>query len=840
MIGEKLKICALQHLTRYLFIIILLFTTLLLGQTQAELKKISNEEKILAAFKSQQQKVKVIIGLEMPQHLKSIESFKDKQFKTQVRAEIAGRQSKVLSGLSADEFTLSHRYKNFECFAGEVTLQGFDKILKHPLVRSVELSTIEHKMLAQGIGLINATTPRSTYNGQNVAIAISDTGVDYTHPKLGNGGFPNTKVIGGYDAGDNDSNPIPNGQPHGTACAGIAAGDLGTVGDYIGGVAHNAKIYAMKISFGSGGSAYDTDVIQAWDWCIDHQYDDINNPILIVSHSFGGGRYFSATDAENSRPSYALAAGRLIAAGITIFAASGNDAYCESMASPAAFSDVISVGSVYDTGLGTIGFCIEQDSCIAVTESQCSPPWACWDGSAADKVSCYSNSATFLDLLAPAHDAYTTDISGSSGYETGDYIPDFGGTSAACPYAAGAAAALQSAAKIITGSYLTPQEIKNAMVNTGDNITDSKSLIATPRVNLQNAIDSIQGTGTPPVSFDVTALTEPNTAVVITLDASDDGLPDPTGRLSYIITKLSNHGTLTDPCAADINSLPYTLADYGNEVIYTPNAACLLPVKFNFKANDGGTDPNGGDSNEAKVTITFQGLIYSANMNTDPGWTFDGSQWQWGQPTGAGSFNGDPTSGYTDSNVVGYNLSGNYRRKMRSTEWATTQQIDCSGHTGIKLTFYRWLGVEGNDKDHAYIEASNDGSNWIEVWSNPSSAITDTSWQYVEYDISAVADDSATVYVRWGMGPTNNRNHYPGWNIDDVSVVGQIQSQIIAGDFELDCEVDFVDFTFFADAWLSGSGDDNWCLPCDISEPNDNIINTLDLQTFTNNWLVGK
>ena len=58
--------------------------------------------------------------------------------------------------------------------------------------------------------------------------------------------------------------PMPNGEAHGTACAGIAGGDLGTVGDYIGGVAYNAKIYAMKISFGTGGSAYDTDVIQAW------------------------------------------------------------------------------------------------------------------------------------------------------------------------------------------------------------------------------------------------------------------------------------------------------------------------------------------------------------------------------------------------------------------------------------------------------------------------------------------------------------------------------------------------------------------------------------------------
>ncbi|MBC8417309.1 MAG: S8 family serine peptidase, partial [Desulfobacterales bacterium] len=102
---------------------------------------------------------------------------------------------------------------------------------------------------------MNASTTRSTYNGSGLAIAICDTGIDYTHSKLGNGGFPNSKVIGGYDFGDNDSNPMDL-EGHGTACAGIAAGDLGTVGDYIGGVAYGAKLYALKISvsLGDGGN----------------------------------------------------------------------------------------------------------------------------------------------------------------------------------------------------------------------------------------------------------------------------------------------------------------------------------------------------------------------------------------------------------------------------------------------------------------------------------------------------------------------------------------------------------------------------------------------------------
>ena len=187
---------------------------------------------------------------------------------------------------------------------------------------------------------------------------------------------------------------------------------------------------------------------------------------------------------------------------------------------------------------------------------------------------------------------------------------------------------------------------------------------------------------------------------------------------------------------------------------------------------------------------------------------------------------------------MGYNLSGYYKRNMSSTEWATTQVIDCNVYTDVRLGFYRWLGVEGNSRDHAYIEVSNDGSNWVEIWSNPSSMIIDTSWQYVEYDISAVADGSATVYVRWGIGPTNNNKQYSGWNIDDVSVIGRIQTQIAVGDFEPDCDVDSFDFEILVNAWLSGPGDDNWCLPCDMSEPND-IIDFRDFGVFTDSWVEG-
>jgi hypothetical protein len=84
---------------------------------------------------------------------------------------------------------------------------------------------------------------------------------------------------------------------------------------------------------------------------------------------------------------------------------------------------------------------------------------------------------------------------GAGGESTGDYYCCFGGTSAACPYAAGAVACLQSAAQAIKGRYLAPAEIEAILIATGDNVTDTKPTpsITKPRINLAKAIESLSG-----------------------------------------------------------------------------------------------------------------------------------------------------------------------------------------------------------------------------------------------------------------------------------------------------------------------------------------------------------
>ena len=164
--------------------------------------------------------------------------------------------------------------------------------------------------------------------------------------------------------------------------------------------------------------------------------------------------------------------------------------------------------------------------------------------------------------------------------------------------------------------------------------------------------------------------------------------------------------------------------------------------------------------------VTF----FSENMDSDPGWSTE-SQWAFGVPLGGGSHDLDPTAGYTGANVYGYNLAGDYANNIPE-RYLTTTALDCSGYENVTLTFRRWLGVERAEYDHAKIQVSANGSTWTDVWVHHGSEISDSAWQEVSYDIAAVADRQATVYIRWGMGSSDDMVTYPGWNIDDVSLSG--------------------------------------------------------------------
>ncbi len=301
----------------------------------------------------------------------------------------------------------------------------------------------------------------------------------------------------------------------------------------------------------------------------------------------------------------------------------------------------------------------------------------------------------------------------------------------------------------------------------------------------------------PPTAFSGTDATPAGHDLEITLNAYDDGLPDPPAALTYIITQLPAHGQIIDPNGGIVLAAPYALAGNGNVLTYSPSPLYTGPDSFEFKVDDGGVPPEGGESGVAIVVISIGGPspVHEFNMDTDPGWTTEGA-WEWGQPLGLGGPYGppDPNSGYTGSNVYGYNLAGNYASSMSRTH-LTSGALDCSAASAVTLRFQRWLGVEGPPYDYAEIWASNDALNWTLVWRSLEK-IEDASWVAQEFDISGLADYEETVYVRFTMGFTDSSIEYCGWNLDDIALYGNVPLPG-GGDMNCDGVTDFDDINPF-------------------------------------------
>jgi hypothetical protein len=79
----------------------------------------------------------------------------------------------------------------------------------------------------------------------------------------------------------------------------------------------------------------------------------------------------------------------------------------------------------------------------------------------------YIYTAPEVNVQLPGWGVFSADLLGSAGYEVGDFVSTFGGTSSACPVVAGVAALILSA-----NPDLTAQEVKRLLQETADKIVD--------------------------------------------------------------------------------------------------------------------------------------------------------------------------------------------------------------------------------------------------------------------------------------------------------------------------------------------------------------------------------
>ncbi len=354
-------------------------------------------------------------------------------------------QNQVLDDVS-EGVEVTTKFETVNAIAATITQEGLEQLEDNPLVESIQYDRPVSIDLESSVPVTTAnnlhllTINNNLLNGSGETVCVIDTGVDYTHPALGGcteSEFLNgtcAKVIGGTDTGNNDSDPLDS-NGHGTHVAGTVASTDST---YLG-MAPGAKIVAVKVFTGNSGSTTSSKLIAGIDWCKTNK--DVYN-ISVITMSIGdGSEQNSACDSD----SLAIAANSAVAAGIFVDASSGNNGYSAGVSSPACASNVTAVGRTDDN----------------------------------DLVSSSSNSGLTLDLLAPGSDITAPIPSSSFGSKSG--------TSMSAPHVAGAAALVIQYYKLAYNQTLTPAEILTVLSN-GEQITDGKNNITTPRIDLLQAL----------------------------------------------------------------------------------------------------------------------------------------------------------------------------------------------------------------------------------------------------------------------------------------------------------------------------------------------------------------
>jgi subtilisin family serine protease len=249
------------------------------------------------------------------------------------------------------------------------------------------------------------------FDGTGVRVAVLDSGIDYTHVKLGGSGlvsdytacyatnaaigdcpfFPNAKVVGGYDfvgelwAGGADTPPLaPDPDPiakaatggHGTHVADIIGGLASAPGVVDVGVAPGASLYGVKVCSAVSTACSGVALLQGMEFALDPDGDDdISDAVDVVNMSLGSNYGQEQDDLSE-------ASANAVRAGVIVVAAAGNAAdrpYIVS--SPSTTPEVISVAQTAVPSEKRYPLVINSPAAIAGTyPNTATVDWAPIDG----------------------------------------------------------------------------------------------------------------------------------------------------------------------------------------------------------------------------------------------------------------------------------------------------------------------------------------------------------------------------------------------------------------------------------------------------------------------------
>lgn len=90
----------------------------------------------------------------------------------------------VLSTLSEEEFQLKSKSEFGRSFSGNITKEGFDKLLQDERVKHIYSDKEIYSSLSESAPLINADNVWADYDGTGQTVCVIDTGIDPNHVSL--------------------------------------------------------------------------------------------------------------------------------------------------------------------------------------------------------------------------------------------------------------------------------------------------------------------------------------------------------------------------------------------------------------------------------------------------------------------------------------------------------------------------------------------------------------------------------------------------------------------------------------------------------------------------------
>jgi subtilisin len=396
------------------------------------------------------------------------------------RQAIASAQTFLLAELTRTGHRMIRRFQTIPFIVLEVEAGALAVLERSSLVIGVAEDRLDAPLLPQSGPLVEADQAWAAgFDGTGWAVAILDTGVDNVHPFLSgkvleeacfsaSGGCPDGSTTQiGPGAGVPCTYAV-SGCRHGTHVAGIAAGQ----GDSFSGVANGASLIAIQVfsrftgapCAGQGEDPCALSFVSDQIAGLEHVFGlGASLQIASANMSLGGGRFTNQESCDAANAARKAAIDNLRSLEIATAVASGNDGFIDAMSAPACISTAVSVGSTTKT----------------------------------DSISFFSNSVSFLSLLAPGSSIFSSFPNAEFGF--------LSGTSMATPHVAGAWAILKQSSPAATVSA-----VLDALQTTGLPITDPRNGVPLSRIRILEALDSLGGPITPEVIVDIRPRGEAN------------------------------------------------------------------------------------------------------------------------------------------------------------------------------------------------------------------------------------------------------------------------------------------------------------------------------------------